>query len=101
MKGATMLATLHKLQVLPSFSRPSVSDNNPYSESLFKTLKYRPSYPECSCAELAEARAWTETFVHWYNDEHLHSGIRLVTPKSRHNGEDLKILNNGHQGHLS
>jgi putative transposase len=64
MKGATMLATLQKLQVLPSFSRPSVSDDNPYSESLFKTLKYRPSYPEGSFADLAEARAWREKFVH-------------------------------------
>lgn len=92
MKGATMLATLQKLGVIPSFSRPSVSDDNPYSESLFKTLKYRPSYPDGSFASLAEARAWVERFTHWYNTEHRHSEIRYVTPESRHQGQDRKIL---------
>ena len=96
MKGATMLATLQKLQVLPSFSRPSVSDDNPYSEALFKTLKYRPSYPDGAFATLAEAIKWTEKFVQWYNTEHLHSGIKFVTPESRHLGLDSAILNNRH-----
>ena len=96
MKGATMLATLQKLQVAPSFSRPSVSDANPFSESLFKTLKYRPSYPDGAFASLMEAREWVTRFVRWYNTEHLHSGIRFVTPKARHEGIDAEILKHRH-----
>lgn len=96
MKGATMLSTLQKLHVAPSFSRPSVSDDNPFSESLFKTLKYRPSYPGGAFASIEEARTWVEKFVHWYNTEHLHSGIRFVTPKSRHEGRDAEILKARH-----
>lgn len=92
MKGATMLSTLQKLGVVPSFSRPKVSDDNPFSESLFKTLKYRPSYPDGAFAGLAEARAWVERFVRWYNSEHQHSEISFVTPASKHSGEDLAIL---------
>ena len=96
MKGATMLATLQNLGVAPSFSRPSVSDDNPFSESLFKTLKYRPSYPDSAFASLDEARTWVAKFVHWYNTEHLHSGIRFVTPLSRHQGDDAAILEKRH-----
>ena len=96
MKGATMLSTLQKLHVAPSFSRPSVSDDNPFSESLFKTLKYRPSYPDGAFASLDEAHTWVEKFVHWYNTEHLHSGIRFVTPQSRHDGRDAEILKHRH-----
>ncbi len=96
MKGATMLATLQNLGVAPSFSRPSVSDDNPFSESLFKTLKYRPSYPDGAFASLAEARTWVDKFVGWYNTEHLHSGIRFVTPLSRHSGCDAVILEKRH-----
>lgn len=94
MKGATMLATLQRLGVMPSFSRPNVSDDNPYSESLFRTLKYRPSYPDGAFASLEEARTWVERFVTWYNTEHLHSGIKFVTPQSRHDGEDQYLLHN-------
>jgi putative transposase len=94
MKGATMLCTLQRLHVAPSFSRPSVSDDNPFSESLFKTLKYRPSYPDGAFASLEEARTWVKRFVSWYNTEHLHSGIRFVTPTSRHAGRDSDILHN-------
>lgn len=97
MKGATMLATLQKLQVASSFSRPSVSDDNPFSESLFKTLKYRPSYPDGAFASLTEARTWVEKFVHWYNTEHLHSGIRFITPESKHLGLDREILEQRHE----
>lgn len=96
MKGATMLATLQNLGVAPSFSRPSVSDDNPFSESLFKTLKYRPSYPDGAFASIEEARTWVEKFVVWYNTEHLHSGIRFVTPLSRHHGGDVAILEQRH-----
>ena len=94
MKGATMLATLQELGVIPSFSRPSVSNDNPYSESLFRTLKYRPEYPEKAFDDLPAARHWVEGFVDWYNDEHQHSSISFVTPDQRHRGEDEKILAN-------
>ncbi len=92
MKGATMLATLQELGVIPSFSRPSVSNDNPYSESLFRTLKYRPEYPERPFSNLLSARGWVQGFVNWYNFEHLHSAIRFVTPAQRHRGEDIEIL---------
>lgn len=94
MKGATMLATLQKLGVIPSFSRPNVSDDNPFSESLFKTLKYRPNYPAKPFETIEEATAWIETFIYWYNNEHLHSSIKFVAPNSRHEGIDSKILEN-------
>jgi putative transposase len=93
MKGATMLATLQWLGIVPSFSRPRVSDDNPFSESLFKTLKYCPSYPEGGCFESIEAaRVWVEKFVYWYNFVHLHSGVNWVSPASRHVGIDKAIL---------
>jgi len=92
MKGATMLAKLQWLGVVPSFSRPSVSNDNPYSESLFKTLKYTPAYPDKPFESLQAARNWVHTFVHWYNEEHCHSSIQFVTPASRHRGEDVDIL---------
>ena len=97
MKGATMLATLQRLGVIPSFSRPKVSDDNPYSESLFKTLKYCPSYPERGFASLDEAKKWVEKFVYWYNNIHLHSGIKWVTPAQRHYKMDQEILIKRHE----
>ncbi len=100
MKGATMLAKLQDLGVMPSFSRPSVSDDNPFSESLFRTLKYRPEYPENPFSSLGESRDWTERFVDWYNNSHLHSGIRFVTPADRHSGKDVEILAKRHQVYL-
>ena len=92
MKGATMLATMQKLGVVPSFSRPSVSNDNPYSEALFKTLKYAPAYPSKPFENLDEARQWVLHFVDWYNDCHRHSGIKYVTPTQRHRGDDVTIL---------
>lgn len=92
MKGSTMLATLQKLGVLPSFSRPSVSDDNPFSESLFKTLKYSPFYPVRPFRDFYECHGWVNGFVNWYNHRHLHSGIKFVTPDDRHRGRDLEIL---------
>lgn len=87
MKGATMLATLQKLGIVASFSRPHTSDDNPFSESLFRTMKYRPEYPDGPFSTLDEARAWVAAFVDWYNNEHLHSALRFVTPAQRHQGE--------------
>jgi transposase InsO family protein len=92
MKGAIMLATLQKLGIIPSFSRPSVSNDNPFSESLFKTLKYRPWYPHRPFQSLSKAREWVEGFVRWYNFEHLHSKLEYVTPNDRHTGQDKAIL---------
>jgi putative transposase len=92
MKGSTMLATLEQLGVAPSFSRPRVSNDNAYAESLFRTCKYRPDYPSKPFASLEEARAWTQKFVRWYNQEHKHSGLKFVTPAQRHSGQDAAIL---------
>lgn len=92
MTGSTLKATLERLGVLASFSRPGVSDDNPYSEALFRTLKYRPDYPTKPFANLLEAIEWVSAFVDWYNDVHLHSAIRFVTPNQRHEGQDHEIL---------
>lgn len=92
MKGSTMLSTLKVLGVASSFSRPAVSNDNPYSESLFKTLKYCPRYPHQAFTDLNHARLWTEQFVNWYNNEHRHSGIAYVTPAQRHAGLDKQLL---------
>ncbi|NRA20335.1 MAG: transposase, partial [Oceanospirillaceae bacterium] len=69
-------------------------NDNPYSESIFRTLKYRPEYPEKAFSDLRAARLWVKDFVCWYNEEHQHSGIKFVTPAQRHNGEDIGILAN-------
>ncbi len=94
MKGSTMLATLQHLGIVPSFSRPSVSDDNPFIESLFRTLKYRPEYPHKPFDTIEAARAWVTAFVAWYNAEHRHSGIRFVTPDQRHDGRENDVLAN-------
>lgn len=101
MKGATMLATLQRLGVACSFSRPRVSDDNPFSEALFKTLKYCPLYPEKGFSNLDDARKWVEKFVNWYNNIHLHSGINFVTPATRHSGLDVEILKNRDEIYLA
>ena len=92
MKGATMIATLERLGVVPSFNRPGVSNDNPFSEALFRTLKYCPAYPTHPFADVTAARQWVAAFVHWYNHVHQHSAIRFVTPDSRHAGHDIAIL---------
>lgn len=93
MKGETMLATMQRLGVAHSRSRPSVSNDNPYSESLFRTLKYRPQMPVKPFADLLHARRWVAELVHWYNHEHRHSAIRFVTPTQHHAGIDQDLLN--------
>ena len=92
MKGATLLSTLQKLGVATSFSRPSASNDNPYSESLFRTMKYRPAFPSGVFESINEAKRWVAQFAHWYNTAHLHSAIRFVTPNDRHCGRDIEIL---------
>jgi transposase InsO family protein len=92
MKGSSVLSTMQWLGIVPSFSRPNVSDDNPYVEALFRTLKYRPGYASQRFASLADAAAWVDRFVRWYNHEHLHSAIGFVTPHDRHTGADIEIL---------
>lgn len=92
LKATTVLAMLNWLGVKPSYSRPRVSDDNAYAESLFRTAKYRPEFPSKGFALLDNARDWAADFVRWYNDEHRHSGIRYVSPAQRHAGDDHAIL---------
>jgi transposase InsO family protein len=94
MKGATMLATLQNLGVMPSFSRPAVSNDNPFAESLFRTLKYRPGYPSKPFDSVESAQTWVMQFVAWYNTAHRHSALNFVTPQQRHTGADVAILAN-------
>jgi len=97
MKGSTFLATLQWLGIVPSFSRPRVSDDNPFSEALFRTVKYRPEYPANPFASLEEARAWVANFVEWYNTRHRHSAIQFVTPDERHFNKESAILQRRHE----
>jgi putative transposase len=97
MKGATLRAKMIDLEITASYSRPRVSNDNPYSESLFKTVKYHHTFPEDPFISLYEARNWVEQFVGWYNDEHQHSAIKFVTPNQRHMGLDNAILANRKQ----
>jgi len=92
MKSQKLREKLVELKITESHSRPRVSNDNAHVESLFRTLKYVPAWPEKGFATLEEARAWVETFVGWYNEEHRHSGIRYVTPAQRHRGEDRQLL---------
>jgi putative transposase len=92
LKATTVLAMLHWLGIEPSYSRPRVSDDNAFAEALFRTMKYRPAFPLKGFADLDAARQWAVRFVHWYNHEHRHSGIRYVTPAQRHAGQDGPVL---------
>jgi putative transposase len=92
MKGETMLATMQRLGVAHSRSRLSVSNDNPCSESLFKTLKCRPQFPLTGFADLPDARRWVTGWLRWFNEEHRHSAIRFVTPNQRHAQLDEKLL---------
>jgi len=85
MQSKTVAQLLLDLRVLKTHSRPHVSNDNPYSESQFKTLKYRPEFPErFGCVE--DARVFCRIFFPWYNTEHHHSGIGLMTPEVVHYG---------------
>ena len=92
MKSLTMKAKMEELGVLPSYSRPRVSNDNPFSESLFRTLKYRPEWPSSGFATLADARDWVQRFSFWYNTKHRHSKLNFVTPAQRHAGQDRELL---------
>jgi len=92
MKSLTMKAKLEELGVQSSYSRPRVSNDNPFSEALFKTLKYCAQWPSSGFKSLDDAREWVQEFVRWYNEEHKHSRINFVTPTQRHAGLDGEIL---------
>lgn len=94
MKGATMKTTMETLGITASYSRPRVSNDNPFSEALFRTCKYRPDWPRKGFATKADAQAWVKSFASWYNGQHLHSAIRFVTPDARHAGHDGATLAN-------
>lgn len=96
MKGQTLRSFLYALGVTTSYSRPRVSDDNPFAESIFKTLKYNRLYPEKPFDSLESAREWMLKFAHWYNEHHMHSNINYVTPSQKHAGQDHAILMNRH-----
>lgn len=90
MRSKLVADLLVDLNVIKSHSRPYISDDNPYSESQFKTMKYRPNFPD-RFDSLAQARAFCQTFFSWYNDEHRHSGIGYMTPAAMHSGAAIAI----------
>jgi putative transposase len=92
MKAQTMLSMMQELGVMASRSRPAVSNDNPYPESLFGTLKYRPLMPVKPFESIEQARLWAIGLVDWYNQEHRHGGIKFVTPQQRHLGQDVQLL---------
>lgn len=96
LKGQTVQAMLGKLGITPSFSRPRVSDDNAFVESLFRTCKYVPNFPRAGFGSLTAAREWVRDFVDGYNGRHLHRGINYVTPDQRHRGEDVEVLARRH-----
>ncbi len=97
MKGATILATLQWPRGTPSFCRPRLSEDNAFSEALFRTLKCRPSFPQRPFASVEDAHVWVTRFVDWYNTEHRHSASRFVTPADRHFRREPSILAWRHQ----
>ena len=92
MRSNTLLTKLYELGIALSNSRPRVSDDNAYIESLFKTLKYTPKFPSGGFKCIETCREWTNRFVQFYNFEHRHKGITYVTPAQRHEGLDVEIL---------
>lgn len=100
LKATSVLAMMYWLGLKSSYSRPRVSNDNAFSESLFRTAKYRPEFPTKGFADLQQARLWARAFVDWYNNDHKHSGIRYVSPSQRHAGEDRDILAARHAVYL-
>ena len=96
-KCLSVKAMLDWLKISPSYSRPRVSDDNPFVESLFRTAKYHPEFPSGGFPSREAAQKWAAEFVSWYNNDHLHSGIRFISPASRHVGQDHDILEARHR----
>ena len=91
LRAATLESLLEELGVLRTFSRPRVSNDNPYSDSLFRTPKYRPDCPRRPFANKGEACQWVASFADCYNHWHRHSGIKSLTPHQRHNRDAVEI----------
>lgn len=96
MKGISLKTLMESLGITASYSRPSVSNDNPFSESLFRTLKYCPDYPEKPFETLDEAREWVYEFEQWYNYKHRHSALKFITPHERHTGQAERISTHRH-----
>lgn len=94
MKGSTMLATLQRLGVVASFSRPAVSDDNPFAEALFRTLKYRPGYPKKPFASREAARDWVDGFVAWYNGTHYARTVVMRSPSAKSGSDNQTSTRN-------
>jgi len=91
MKSKPVAFLLADLGITKSHSRPYVSNDNPYSEAHFKTLKYRPEFPE-RFGSIVDARLFCQPFFHWYNSEHYHSGIGFLTPEDVHYGRAEQVV---------
>lgn len=98
MRAATLEVRLEELGVPRSFSRPRVLNGNPYSESLFRAVKYLPDYPKRPFTSKAEAREWVVSFVDCYNHQHRRSGIKFVTPHQSHSGHAVELCR--HRAHV-
>src|SRR5437773_8227834 len=96
MRSKPVAFLLADLGVTKTHSRPHVSDDNPYSESQFRTMKYRPEFPDrFGCIQ--DSRAFCQSFFRWYNEEHRHSGVGLLTPATVHYGDRKSTrLNSSH-----
>lgn len=99
MKAASTMALLKSNGITFSHSRPRVSNDNPYSESFFRTLKYSGDYlyPRDGFDSVKQAEQWVQSFVEHYNEHHRHRGIRMVTPGQRYRGEDVEVLRRRHE----
>jgi putative transposase len=95
MRSKTVGQLFDDLQVVPSFSRPHVSNDNPFSEAQFKTLKYQPSYPD-RFGSIQHSRAFARQFFPWYNTEHHHAGIAGLAPSAVHFGRADEVLDRRH-----
>jgi putative transposase len=96
MKSKPVALLLADLGATKSHSRPHVSNDNPFSEAQFKTLKYRPEFPDrFGCIQ--DAKAFCRDFFHWYNNQHYHSGLNLLTPAMVHYGEAEEIIHRRQQ----
>ena len=100
MKSQTVETLLLKLGVAKSHSRPHVSNDNPFSEAAFKTLKYCPAFPERFGSQ-AEAEQFCREYFVWYNESHHHVGLALLTPAQVHYGDPVALLAARHQTLLS
>ncbi len=90
MKAKSVALLLSDLGVIKSHSRPHVSNDNPFSEAQFKTLKYHPSFPD-RFGSLQDVRAWAQGFFDWYNNHHRHSSLGLMTPAMVHYGQAERV----------